>query len=165
MEVKQTTAGQTLNILGIVLGIIALIIALIPCVGFIAIVPGVIGIILSAVGLDQARRANGQKGLGYAALAISIVATVIAMLWLFLTGGLAYIGSQIEKNVKTEIINDSTNNVEVTVGDDKDSLIMKLEVLENSNDTTKGKTKRTYIKIKGVEKKTDNSKDSDGDEE
>ena len=153
MEVKQTTAGQTLNILGIVLGIIAFVISLVPCVGFIAIVPGVIGIVLSAIGLDQARRSNGQKGLGYAALAISIAATVIAMLWLFLTGGLAYIGSEIEKNVKTEIIDDSTSNVEVTIGDDKDSLIMKLEVLEeNDTDSTKGKTKRTYIKIKGVEK-------------
>ena len=161
MEVKHTTAGQTLSILGIVLGIIALIIALIPCLGFIAIVPGVIAIILSAVGLDQARRANGAKGIGYAALSISIVATVIAMLWLFLTGGLAYIGSQIEKNVKTEIVNDSTNNVEVTLGQDKDSLIMKLEVLEDGHDSTKGKIKRTYIKIKGVEKKNDNNKDSD----
>lgn len=165
MEVKQTTAGQTLSILGIVLGIIALVIALIPCLGFIAIVPGVIAIILSAIGLDQARRANGAKGIGYAALSISIVATVIAMLWLFLTGGLAYIGSQIEKNVKSEIVNDSTNNVEVTLGDDKDSLIMKLEVLEDGNDSTKAKTKRTYIKIKGVEKKSDNNKNSDSDEE
>lgn len=159
MEVKQTTAGQTLNILGIVLGIIAFVISLVPCVGFIAIVPGVIGIILSAIGLDQARRSNGQKGLGYAALAISIAATVIAMLWLFLTGGLAYIGSEIEKNVKTEIIDDSTSNVEVTIGDDKDSLIMKLEVLEeNDTDSTKGKTKRTYIKIKGVEKTDEGEK-------
>ena len=159
MEVKQTTAGQTLNILGIVLGIIAFVISLVPCVGFIAIVPGVIGIILSAIGLDQARRSNGQKGLGYAALAISIAATVIAMLWLFLTGGLAYIGSEIEKNVKTEIIDDSTSNVEVTNGDDKDSLIMKLEVLEeNDTDSTKGKTKRTYIKIKGVEKTDEGEK-------
>lgn len=81
------------------------------------------------------------------------------MLWLFLTGGLAYIGSEIEKNVKTEIINDSTNNVEVTIGDDKDSLIMKLEVLEeNDTDSTKGKTKRTYIKIKGVEKTDEGEK-------
>ena len=160
MEVKQTTAGQTLNILGIVLGIIAIIVSLIPCVGFIAIVPGVIGIILSAVGLDQARRSNGQKGLGYAALTISIVATIIAMLWLFLTSGLAFIGSEIEKNIKTEIINDSTNNVEVTLGSDKDSLIMKLEVLEeNSSDSGKGKTKRTYIKIKGIEKTNDGDKE------
>jgi len=155
MEVKQTTAGQTLNILGVVLGIIALIIAMIPCVGFVAIVPGIIGIILSAIGLDQARRANGAKGLGYAALTISITATVIAMLWLFLTGGLAFIGNQIEKNIKTEMINDSTNNIEVTVGDNKDSLIMKLEILEDSNDSTNGKVKRTYIKIRGVEKKSE----------
>lgn len=159
METKQTTAGQTLGILGIVLGIIAFLVALFPCIGFIAIVPGIIAIVLSAIGLDQARRANGAKGLGYAALSISILATVIATTWLFLTGGLAYFANKIEHHVKTEVVNDSTNNVEITVDQGKDSLIMKLEVLEDGGDSIhKGKTKRTYIKIKGVEKTQDGEK-------
>ena len=155
MDTKQTTAGQTLGILGIVFGIIALIISIIPCLSIIAIVPGVVAIILSAVALDQARRGNGAKSLGYAALTISILATVIATLYTLLWGGIAtYVGNQIKYNIKTEYVNDSTNNIEVTVGDDKDSLIMKLEVLEEGdNDSTKSKTKRTYIKIRGVEKK------------
>ncbi|HUW05105.1 MAG TPA: DUF308 domain-containing protein [Williamwhitmania sp.] len=159
MDTKQTTAGQTLGILGIVLGIIAFLISLIPCVGIIAIVPGIIAIVLSAIGLDQARRSNGAKGLGYAALSISIIATLIATAWLFFTGGLAYFVNKMEHRIKTEVVNDSTNNVEITVDQGKDSLIMKLEVLEDGKDSLhKGKTKRTYIRIKGIEKTQDADK-------
>jgi hypothetical protein len=159
METKQTTAGQTLGIVGIILGIIAFIISLLPCIGIIAIVPGIIAIVLSAISLDQARRENGAKSLGYAALTISIIATLIATAWLFFTGGLAYFANKIENRVKTEIVSDSTNNVEINIDQGKDSLIMKLEVLEDGNDSLhKGKTKRTYIKIKGVEKTQDSDK-------
>ncbi|MFO7829085.1 MAG: hypothetical protein R6V23_10715 [Bacteroidales bacterium] len=77
-ENKNPNAGQGLGIAGLILGIIALIISFIPCLGMWAIVPGIIAIVLSAVGFSQANKANAAKGLVIAALIISIVGTAIA---------------------------------------------------------------------------------------
>ena len=78
---QQTTAGQGLGIAGLILGIMSLIIAFIPCVGLVALVPGFLGIVLSAIGLAQASQNNGNKGLIIAALVVSILGTSIAGFW------------------------------------------------------------------------------------
>lgn len=78
MTNNSSNAGQGFGIAGFVLGIIALIISFIPCLGMYALVPGVVAIALSAVGLSQATKANASKGLIIAALVISILGTVIA---------------------------------------------------------------------------------------
>ena len=80
MEEQKSTAGQGLGIAGLVLGIIALILSFIPCIGWVAIIPGFIAIALCIVGLTQANKANGAKGLIIAALVISILGTSIALL-------------------------------------------------------------------------------------
>ncbi|HYX08368.1 MAG TPA: hypothetical protein VE912_16675 [Bacteroidales bacterium] len=81
IEEQKTTAGQGLGIAGLVLGIIALIIAFIPCVGLAALIPGAIAVVLSAIGLSQANKGNGAKGLIIAALVVSIVGTSVAAVW------------------------------------------------------------------------------------
>ena len=60
--------------------------AFIPCIGVIAIGPGVIAIVLSIVGLVQASKNNGAKGINIAALIVSGIGTLIACLWLFVFG-------------------------------------------------------------------------------
>lgn len=77
-QVQKTNAGQALGIAGFVLGIITLIISWIPCIGWIALFPGAVAIILSIVGFNQANKANGNKGLIIAAIVISILGTGIA---------------------------------------------------------------------------------------
>jgi membrane-bound ClpP family serine protease len=83
MTNQQTSQGQGLGIAGLVLGIIALIISFIPCLGMYALVPGIVAIVLSAIGLSQASKANAAKGLTIAALVISILGTSIAA-WQFI---------------------------------------------------------------------------------
>ncbi len=78
MSEEKTNAGQGLGIAGFVLGLIALIISFIPCLGMYALVPGIIAIILSAIGFSQANKNNGAKGLIIAALVVSILGTIIA---------------------------------------------------------------------------------------
>ena len=80
MEEQKSTAGQGLGIAGLVLGIIALILSFIPCIGWVAIIPGFIAIALCIVGLTQANKANGAKGLIIAALVISILGCVMILL-------------------------------------------------------------------------------------
>ncbi len=78
MTEEKSNAGQGLGIAGLILGIIALIISFIPCLGMYALVPGIIGIILAAIGLSQANKSNGAKGLVIAALVLSILGSMIA---------------------------------------------------------------------------------------
>lgn len=81
MEEQKSTAGQGFGIAGLILGIITFVFAFIPCFGWVALIPGFIAIALSIVGLSQANKANGAKGLSIAALVVSIFGTCIAILW------------------------------------------------------------------------------------
>jgi hypothetical protein len=82
MEETTTTsnskAGKGLGIAGLVLGILAAVIAFIPCLGTFALIPGIIGVVLSIVSLVQANKAGAAKGMAIAGLVCSIVGCGIA---------------------------------------------------------------------------------------
>jgi hypothetical protein len=81
-EVKRSSSGQGLGIAGLVLGIIAIPLAVIPCTTIFGILLGILGTTLSAIGLSQATRAQAAKGLILSGLVLSIIATIIAILWI-----------------------------------------------------------------------------------
>ncbi|MBN2348395.1 MAG: hypothetical protein JXJ22_06135 [Bacteroidales bacterium] len=83
-EQHKTTAGQGLGIAGLVLGVLAIPLGIIPCTFIAGLVFGSIGIILGAVGLTQARKANGATGITTAALSVSIVGFCFALIWTLL---------------------------------------------------------------------------------
>jgi len=105
-ENKTSNAGQGLGIAGLVLGIIALIISFIPCLGVWAIIPGIVAIVLSAIGFSQANKANAAKGLVIAALIISIIGTAIAAWQIYMfksaPSKIEKIGKEIEKAMQEE---------------------------------------------------------------
>jgi hypothetical protein len=81
MEQNQTSnpnAGKTLGIIGLVLGILTAVISFIPCLGALAIYPGVLAIILSVISMIQANKAKVSSGLAIAGLVCSLVGTSIA---------------------------------------------------------------------------------------
>ena len=82
MEEVKTNAGQGLGIAGLVMGILAIPLALLGCTSILGLLLGGAGIILSAVGLSQATKSNGNKGLPTGGLVVSIVGTFIALVWL-----------------------------------------------------------------------------------
>lgn len=104
MEQTRTNAGQTLGIIGLILAILSLFLAFIPCVGFIAIAPAVIAIVLSAVGLSQASKNNGAKGLNIGALIVSVVSVLFASVWLILVVGLSTIENEDIEDIVEEVI-------------------------------------------------------------
>lgn len=71
MEEKQKL--NVLGLIGLILGIVAAIISFIPCLGIYAIFPGVLGLILSALGLRKVK-----KGLAIAGLIFSLIGTGVA---------------------------------------------------------------------------------------
>ncbi|WP_372640886.1 hypothetical protein [Ancylomarina sp.] len=133
MEKIKTNAGHGLGVAGLVLGILSLFMAFIPCVGVIAIGPGVIAIVLSTVGLIQANKDNGSKGINIAALVISGLGTLIACLWLFVFVGIASLDEdQIEgmvEDVIEEVVR-GTNSCNTDLQDELDKLEMQLDSLK-----------------------------------
>ena len=79
-------AGQNLGIAALITAIVTFVLAVIPCVGLIAIIPAIIAIVLSAVGLSQASRSDAPKGVIVAALVIGIVAFMISVSQIFVAG-------------------------------------------------------------------------------
>ena len=75
---SNSKAGKGLGIAGLVLGILAAVIAFIPCLGTFAIIPGIIGLVLSVVSFVQANKAGAAKGMAIAGIVCSIVGCSIA---------------------------------------------------------------------------------------
>jgi hypothetical protein len=102
---KGGAAGLALSIIALVLGTLALLFSFIPCLGYLAIYPGVVAIILSGLGLFLSVRG---KGLPATALAVSVLSVGIAY-WqgtraekvaTDLEKGLKQAGENVEKGLK-----------------------------------------------------------------
>jgi len=104
-------AGQNLGVAALITAIVTFILAVIPCVGLIAMIPGIIAIVLASVGLSQASRSDSPRGLLIAGLIIASVATMISFSQVFVVGRISdkfknKWGSDIEN-----VINDVQENV------------------------------------------------------
>lgn len=110
MEEVRNNTGNGLGIAALITAIITFVLAVIPCVGLIAIIPGIIAVILASVGLSQASRSNAPRGVLIAGLIIAVLASMISISQVFVAGKLF----QNSGNWPTEIeniINDVQDNV------------------------------------------------------
>jgi hypothetical protein len=89
MEEVKNNSGQNLGIAALITAIVTFVLAVIPCVGLIAIIPGIIAIILASVGLSQASRSNSPKGILVAGLVIAIIASMISVSQVYVAGKIA----------------------------------------------------------------------------
>jgi uncharacterized SAM-binding protein YcdF (DUF218 family) len=159
-EVKNNT-GQNLGIAALITAIITFVLAVIPCVGLIAIIPGIIAIVLASVGLSQASRNNSPRGVLVAGLIIAIIASLIGFSQIFVATRIAQKADKWPHNIQN-IINDVQDNVikelednnvnikiesngetvEINAGSNKRDREKKLEDLEGGN-TQKDDTLQT----------------------
>ncbi len=100
MEEQKTSAGQGLGVAGLVIGILAAILALIPCIGWIAIIPGVIALALTLVAFSQANKGNGSKGVIIGALVVSIIAISIGLVQIIFFAVVATEGGSIKNKIE-----------------------------------------------------------------
>ena len=150
-EVKDNT-GQNLGIAALITAIITFVLAVIPCVGLIAIIPGIIAIVLASVGLSHATRTDSPRGVLVAALIIGIVASLISFSQVFVAGKIAEKADKwpgkIEKivmDVQDKILEDLENanvsikiengdeKIEINTSANKKNLVEKLEELEGED--------------------------------
>lgn len=137
MEEVRNNSGQNLGIAALITAVITFVLAVIPCIGLIAIIPGIIAVILAAVGLSQASRNNSPKGVLIAGLIIAIVASMISFSQIFVAGKIA---SKADKwpHDFSNIINDVQDNVIKELEDNNVSIKVesngnKVEINTNAN--------------------------------
>ena len=79
-----------MGIASLVLGIITAIICWIPCFSWFAVLPAIVGIVLGACAIKVAKKNNGQgKGIAVAGLVLSIIALIIAIIWIIICAAAA----------------------------------------------------------------------------
>jgi hypothetical protein len=156
MEEAKNNSGQNLGIAALITAIITFVLAVIPCVGLIAIIPGIIAIVLASIGLSQAQRNDSPRGVILAGLIIGIVASLISFSQYFVAGKFAdQIKNDKWSNKIEEIVNDVQDNVvrdledanvsikvedgdekvEINIGTGKSDKEKTLEDLEKGNDS------------------------------
>jgi hypothetical protein len=152
-EVKNNT-GQNLGVAALITAIITFVLAVIPCVGLIAIIPGIIAIVLASVGLSNAARTDSPRGVLVAALIIGIVASLISFSQVFVAGKIAEKADkwpgkieEIVTDVQGKILEDledanvsikiesGDEKIEINTSANKKDLVEKLEELEGEDTT------------------------------
>jgi len=152
MEDVQNKTGSNLGIAALITAIITFVLAVIPCVGLIAIIPGIIAIVLASVGLSQSARTNSPRGVLVAGLIIAIIASLISVSQVFVASKIAKSADKwpgdiqnIIKDVQDNVVKDledanisikvesNGDKVEIKTGTDKKDKEQKLEDLEGGN--------------------------------
>ena len=144
MEEVRNNTGQNLGIAALITAIITFVLAVIPCVGLIAIIPGIIAIVLASVGLSQAARNNSARGVLIAGLIIAIIASLISVSQIFVAGKIAQKADKWPNNIQN-IINDVQDNVTKEIEDANISIKVesngdKVEINTNANKKDQEKT-------------------------
>jgi phosphate/sulfate permease len=144
--------GQNLGIAALITAIITFVLAVIPCVGFIAIIPGIIAIVLASVGLSQATRSDSPRGILIASLVIGIIAVMISFSQIFVVGKIfdkadkwpnkiEEIVDEVKQNVLKDLedanvnikIENGEEKVIISTGQDRQDKEKMLEELEKGN--------------------------------
>ena len=137
MEELKNNTGQNLGIAALITAVITFVLAVIPCIGLIAIIPGIIAIVLASVGLSQAARNASPRGVLLAGLIIAIVASLISFSQIFVAGKIAQKAEKWPNSIQN-IINDVQDNVTKELEDANVSIKIesngdKVEINTNSN--------------------------------
>jgi hypothetical protein len=150
---SKQPAGQSLGIAALITAIVTFVLAVIPCVGLIAMIPGIIAIVLASVGLSQASRNDSPRGVLIAGLIIAVVATLISFSQIFVVGkigdkfhkewgnGIENVINDVQKNVLDNLEDNNINikvesngdSVEIKMNTDKKDRHQELEELEKAN--------------------------------
>jgi hypothetical protein len=152
MEDVPNKSGSNLGIAALITAIITFVLAVIPCVGLIAIIPGIIAIVLASVGLSQAARSQSPRGVLIAGLIIGIIASMISVSQVFVVsriakgasgwpGDIGNIIKDVQDNVVKEIddgnisikVQSNGDTVEIKASTGKKDKEQKLEDLEGGN--------------------------------
>ena len=158
MEDVPNKSASNLGIAALITAIVTFVLAVIPCVGIIAIIPGIIAIVLASVGLSQSARNDSPRGILIAGLIIGIIASMISVSQVFVAskiakntdkwpGDIQNIIKDVQDNVLKDLedaditikVESNGDSVEINTHSDKKDREKKLDDLEGG-DTQKADT-------------------------
>lgn len=122
---NSSRRDNTIAIIGLILGIIAVLFSFIPCLGLLALIPGVIGAILGVISFLQARDGGYPTGMPIAVIIVSAIACLIAV------GQLLFL-----KNLSSEAVEDVKDYADCETLE-KDYEIFKGELIEITKEMEK----------------------------
>jgi predicted PurR-regulated permease PerM len=138
-QMVRNTSGQSLGIAALITAVITFVLSVIPCVGLIAIIPGIIAVILASVGLSHASRNNSPKGVLIAGMIIAVIAVMISFSQIFVVGKIAQKADHWPNNIQN-IINDVQDKVEdgdVSIKIESDGDKVEINTGKNNSDKVK----------------------------
>lgn len=144
MEETKNNTGQNLGIAALITAIVTFVLAVIPCIGLIAIIPGIIAIVLASVGLSNAAKSDSPRGILLAGLIIAVIASLISFSQVFVAGKIAEkadkwpnrieeIFDDVQKDVLKDL-EDANISIKIESGDEK---------IEINADAIKGDREKT----------------------
>jgi hypothetical protein len=158
-ESSRQPTRQNLGIAALITAIVTFVIAVIPCVGIIAMIPGIIAIVLASVGLSQASRKDSPRGVLIAGLIIAVVATLISFSQIFVAGK---IGNKFENKWGKDIEN-VINDIQENVIDQLEDVNVNIKVQSDGDtveiNTNADKTNR-HQELEELEKANTGSNDT-----
>ncbi len=86
---RNHQAGQGFAVAGLVCGIVALVISLIPCIGASALFIGGVAVVFSSIAFARLNAAGMPKGIAIGGLTVSIIAVIMAIVWITTIGEIA----------------------------------------------------------------------------
>ena len=156
MEDVPNKSGSNLGIAALITAIITFVLAVIPCVGLIAIIPGIIALVLAGVGLSQSARTGSPRGVLIAGLIIGVIAVMISASQFFVAsrlassadnwpGDIGNIIKDVQENVTKDLEDDNISikiqsgddKIEIKTGPDKTEKEQQLEDLEGATTQSK----------------------------
>lgn len=153
MEEVKSSNQSGLGVGALVTAIIAFLLAVVPCLGLVAIIPAVVALVLSIIGLS---RPNNNQGVLVGGLVVAIIALMISFSQIFVIGKIANksgswatdvekVIRDVTKDLEREFgdkevtirINDGEETVEVKASAKKDEMKDRLQELEGKSDSLK----------------------------
>jgi len=155
MEDVRSNAGHNLGVAALIVGILTFVLAVIPCIGTLAIIPGIVAVVLASVGLSQASKSDAPRGMQVAGLVIGIIALMIAFSQLFVAGRLARDSSKWPMDIKA-VIEGAKDEVMKDLQDGSVSIKIESDgdVVEIKARSRRSDLEKTLEELEGVDEDT-----------
>jgi hypothetical protein len=147
MSTENTGDAKPLGIIGLVIGIFSLLFSIIPCIGYYALVPSVIALIFSIIGLVLLNQRNQETGIPISATVVASVAIIISIFQYVtfkdvfdakdkINDSINAIEDGVIENIEEDIINGLKEGIENELENDSIRALDKDTMQFSENDTT-----------------------------
>ncbi len=164
MEENIKNTGHGMGVAALIIGVLSVIVAFIPCLGLMAFFTAVVAVVLGAIGISQASRAEAPKGLALGGLITGAVALMISIAQIVFFAGfsdrIGVFGDELEEaleNVQRDVMEDfGSGDFRITIEDGED----KIEIQGSGSKKDMREKLEKLEKLEGIEIEEEQKKDS-----